>query len=64
MIYKECAKNPLLPSLTPLAKSVTNRQEHEELILRFFAFSDQYPKYGRISYGVSDALRCLYEGEK
>ncbi len=56
LIYKECAKNPLLPSLTPLAKSVVNRQEHEELILRFFAFSDQYPNYGHISYGVSDAL--------
>lgn len=56
LIYKECAKNPLLPTLTPLAKSVRNRQEREELILRFFALSDQYPKYGRIAYGVSDAL--------
>ncbi len=56
LIYKECAKNPLLPPLTPLAKSVANRQEHEELILRFFALSDQYPSYGSISYGVSDAL--------
>ncbi len=56
LIYKECAKNPLLAPLTPLAKSVINRQEHEELILRFFALADQYPHYGRISYGVSDAL--------
>lgn len=56
LIYKECAKNPLLPPLTPLAKSVINRQEHEELVLRFFAFSEQYPNYSRISYGVSDAL--------
>lgn len=56
LVYKECAKNPLLPPMTPLAKSVINRQEHEELILRFFAFSDHYPNYHRISYGVSDAL--------
>lgn len=63
LIYKECAKNPLLPPLTPLAKSVVNRQEHEELILRFFAFSDQYPNYGRISFGVSDALD-VYMKEK
>lgn len=63
LIYKECAKNPLLPPLTPLAKSVINRQEHEELILRFFAFSDQYPNYARISYGVSDALD-VYMKEK
>lgn len=56
LIYKECAKNTLLAPLAPLAKSVVNRQEHEELILRFFAFSNQYPNYGRVSYGVSDAL--------
>lgn len=63
LIYKEFAKNHLLPSLTPLAKSVTNRQEHEELVLRFFAFSEKYPNYNRISYGVSDALD-LYMKEK
>lgn len=63
LIYKECAKDPLLVALTPLAKSVINRQENEELILRFFAFTDQYPNYGRISYGVSDALD-LYMKEK
>lgn len=63
LIYKECAKNPMMPPLTPLAKSVINRQEHEELILRFFAFSDQYPNYNRIAYGVSDALD-LYMKEK
>lgn len=56
LIYKECAKNPLLPPLTPLARSVINRQEYEELILRFFAFTDHYPNYSRLSYGVSDAL--------
>lgn len=56
LIYKECAKNALLNPLTPLAKSVIHRQEHEELILRFFAFSDHYPHFGRIAYGVSDAL--------
>jgi hypothetical protein len=56
LIYKECAKNPLLAPLTPLAKSVINRQEKEELILRFFAFSEQYPHYSRIAYGVSSAL--------
>jgi len=56
LIYKVCAKNPSLPPLTPLAKSVIHRQEHEELILRFFAFSDHYPNYSVISRGVSSAL--------
>jgi hypothetical protein len=51
------------PTAGPLAKSVIKRQENEELILRFFAFTDQYPNYSRMSYGVSDALD-LYEGEK
>lgn len=63
LIYQECAKNPLLPPLTPLSKSVINRQEHEELVLRFFAFSEQYPHFNRISYGVSDALD-LYMKQK
>ena len=63
LIYKECAINPLLAPLTPLAKSVIKRQENEELILRFFAFTDQYPNYSRMSYGVSDALD-LYMKEK
>jgi hypothetical protein len=44
-IYDECAKNPLLGKLAPLHKSVRNRQEFEELTLRFFAMSDQYPSY-------------------
>lgn len=55
-IYKVCAKNPLLPKLTPLAKSVQNRQEHEELVLRFFSFSDQYPNFSLHHRGVGAAL--------
>lgn len=55
-IYKVCAKNPNLAPLTPLAKSVVKRQEHEELVLRFFAFSEHYPNYAKYGRGVSDAL--------
>ncbi|WP_323016666.1 DUF262 domain-containing protein [Castellaniella sp.] len=55
-IYKVCAKNPLLPKLTPLAKSVRNRQEHEELVLRFFSFSDKYPDFSLHHRGVGTAL--------
>lgn len=56
LIYQDFARHAHLPRLTPLAKAVVNRQEHEELILRFFAFSENYPNFNRISYGVSDAL--------
>jgi len=43
-IYNDCSKNKILEQLAPLAKSVEKRQEHEELVLRFFALVDQYPK--------------------
>lgn len=44
-IYAECAKNETFRKLTPLSSFVEKRQEHEELILRFFALCDQYPTY-------------------
>lgn len=44
-IYTECAKNETFIKLTPLSSFVEKRQEHEELILRFFALYDQYPTY-------------------
>lgn len=55
-IYNKCVKNPLLSKLTPLAKSVTKRQEHEELVLRFFAFKDQYPNFQTHRLGVGSLL--------
>lgn len=44
-IYNVCAKNPKFIAITPLSTFVSNRQEHEELILRFFALFDAYPKF-------------------
>ena len=44
-IYKECARNDTFKRLAPLAPLVANRQEHEELILRFFALYDAYPAF-------------------
>lgn len=55
-IYKECAKNPLILKLAPLAKSVDNRQEHEELILRFFALVDSYPNFTTHNRGIGSML--------
>lgn len=43
-IYKECAKNTKFIALTPLSPFVESRQEHEELILRFFALEEAYPE--------------------
>ncbi len=55
-IYDSCAKNPALVKLAPLAKSVENRQELEELILRFFALVDQYPNFKTHRSGIGSVL--------
>ncbi len=55
-IYDECVKNPLLIKNAKLAKSVSKRQELEELVLRFFAIADLYPNIGKYSYGVGATL--------
>lgn len=56
LIYNTCAKHPLLPKLAPLSKVVENRQEHEELILRFFALIDSYPKFSTYYRGIGAML--------
>jgi uncharacterized protein with ParB-like and HNH nuclease domain len=55
-IYNNCAKNPLIKTLAPLSKSVKNRQEHEELILRFFLLIDDYPEFKTHSRGIGVVL--------
>lgn len=62
-IYKECAKNQLLVKLAPLSKSVINRQEHEELILRFFAMMDLYPKFPTFGRGIGVVLDKYMESK-
>lgn len=46
-IYKKCAIYQDFIDITPIGKFFENRQEHEELILRFFALSEKYPYYER-----------------
>ncbi|MGZ8556429.1 MAG: DUF262 domain-containing protein [Sulfuricurvum sp.] len=60
-IYNDCAKNPLISKLAPLAKTVTNRQEHEELILRFFALIDSYPNFPTQNRGIGSMLDAYME---
>lgn len=42
---EECAANPRLIALCPLSQSRENRQEREELVLRFFAYSERYLQF-------------------
>lgn len=44
-IYNECAKNERFIKLAPMNKWLQKRQEHQELILRFFCLADYYPKF-------------------
>lgn len=55
-LYSECSKNEKFRSMVKLSSSVKNRQEYEELILRFFAISEKYPKYSAFSRNVGTAL--------
>lgn len=62
-IYEVCAKKEKLIKNALLEKSVINRQEHEELILRFFALIDNYPKYSTHNRGIGVMLD-EYFGDK
>lgn len=42
---KKCANNELFLKLCPISEAAINRRENEELITRFFAYSDQYEKF-------------------
>lgn len=39
---KECASSPLLIQLCPVSKARRDRKEYEELVLRYFAYCDNY----------------------
>lgn len=56
------AKNELFVKLTPIAKWFENRQEREELLLRFFAFYDVYPHF-KDFVGISRQLDDYMEEE-
>ncbi len=54
-LYKECAENELFKKLTPLSTFLENRQEHEELLLRYFCLTEYYPSYRKIG-GIAKTL--------
>lgn len=42
---KRCAENKLFKTLCPITESLCRRREPEELMLRFFAYSDRYHQF-------------------
>lgn len=55
-LYTECSPNKKFQDLISLSSSVKNRQEYQELILRFFAISEKYPKFNSFARNVGSAL--------
>ena len=51
----ELSQNSLYVKLTPIARWLEKRQEREELLLRFFAFSEWYPSFSD-SKGIAKQL--------
>lgn len=51
----EVSKNELYVKLTPIPQWLAKREEREELLLRFFAFSEWYPQFSD-SMGISKQL--------
>lgn len=62
-IYNECAIHPAFRQSIKLSKTVRKRQEYEELVLRFFALVDTYPKYSEFSRSVSKTLDSYMIGK-
>jgi len=42
---KECSHNPLFIELCPVSEQLTKRREREELVLRFFTYSEKYTEF-------------------
>jgi hypothetical protein len=45
-LIEECARNPLYHELVPMTEPQIKRREREELVLRFFAYLDNYQAFG------------------
>lgn len=63
-IYKDCSPNLQFRRMIKLAKTVRDRQEYEELILRFFALIDSYPRFVDFSSSVQKALDAYMDQKR
>lgn len=57
-IYKECSTNPLFVRNTTFTETMQKRGEPQELIIRFFAYSENYQN---VKYGVNEFLNKYTE---
>jgi hypothetical protein len=58
-LIEECAANPLFRELAPLSPASEKRREREELVLRFFAYLDNYEGFEkRVREFLDDYLKA------
>lgn len=59
----ELAKDPKFRRLCPVSEHVAKRGEREELVLRFFAYSDRYKDFSHdVTKFLNDYIRDMNEG--
>ena len=58
---EECTKSPLFKRLCPISKNYQKRKEPQELVLRFFAYSEQYMEF---KHDVEKFLNSYLENNK
>lgn len=51
---KECSQNELLLKLAPLSEASIRRREHQEFVLRFFAYLENYKSFDRFVHKFLD----------
>jgi hypothetical protein len=61
-VVEACAKNPLFLELCPVSKALADRAEHIELVLRYFAYCDNYAGFiKRVDTFLSEYLKARNE---
>jgi len=59
---EECSKTPLFRELCPISKEREKRGEAQELVLRYFAFSDNYKKFvHRVDDFIDEYMKDKHE---
>lgn len=62
-LIKRLSEEPLLHALAPLSKASVKRRDYEELVARFFAYSERYERFvKRVESFIGDYIRDKQEG--
>lgn len=63
-VVETCAKNPLFQELCPVNKALADRAEHVELVLRYFAYCDNYTGFTKsVGSFLTDYLKARNQAD-